>query len=76
MNIEILKALVEFVANVRLMAYNHQIAQTTESDVENAAEILEGVLWREIEAAEHQMHLTDGGLAASDSESKPAAIGR
>ena len=27
-------------------------------------------------AAEHQMHLTDGGLPTSDSESKPAAIGR
>jgi hypothetical protein len=25
---------------------------------------------------EHQMHLTNGGLPASDSESKPAAIGR
>lgn len=33
-------------------------------------------LWLEKEAAEHQMHLTDGGLPASDSESKPAAIGR
>ena len=28
------------------------------------------------QAVEHQMHLTDGGLSASDSESKPAAIGR
>jgi len=27
-------------------------------------------------AAEHQMHLTEGGLPESDSESKPAAIGR
>ena len=27
-------------------------------------------------AVEHQMHLTDGGLPASDSESQPAAIGR
>jgi len=68
MNIEILKALVEFVANVRLVVHD--------SDVENAAEILERVLCMEIEAAEHQMHLTDGGLPTSDSESQPAAIGR
>lgn len=37
------------------------------------------VCWKKMaigEAAEHQMHLTDGGRPASDSESKPAAIGR
>ena len=61
MNKKLLEALLVFVANVRLMAINRGLGQTAESDIEDAAESLEMLLWQEIEPKLELPGGRDGG---------------